>query len=100
MTHQLELPDEVYQTLATLAKEQGVTPAEWIAARLSHNHAPMNAEEGQDSQEEQSLSETLRGYIGVVDSSKELYRDDERTPLGDMVAEKLARQGIKAPWQR
>ncbi len=99
MTHQLELPDEVYQKLELLAKEQGVTPAEWIAARLSHHHGN-DAEAGQDSPEEQPLSETLRGYIGVIDSSKELYSDDERTPLGDLVAEKLTSQGIKAPWQR
>lgn len=99
MTHQLELPDEVYQKLEMLANEQGVTPAEWIAARLSH-HQVNDAEEEQDSPEERPLSETLNGYIGVIDSSKEPYSDDERTPLGDLVAEKLASQGIKAPWQR
>ncbi|MBV9036661.1 MAG: hypothetical protein JO182_19385 [Acidobacteriaceae bacterium] len=99
MTHQLELPDEVYQKLEMSAKEQGVTPAEWIAARLSHHHVN-NAEGGQGSPEEQSLSETLREYIGVIDSSQEPYSADERTPLGDMVAEQLASQGIKAPWQR
>ncbi len=99
MTHQLELPDEVYQKLEMLAKEQGVTPAEWIAARLSH-HRGNDAEEGQDLPQQQSLLETLRGYIGVIDSSQKPYSDDERTPLGDMVAEKLASQGIKAPWQR
>ena len=99
MTHQLELPDEVYKKLELLAKEQGVTPVEWIAARLSPHHVN-EAEAGRDSPEEQSLSETLRGYIGVIDSSKEPYTDDERTPLGDLVAETLAGQGIKAPWQR
>ena len=99
MTYQLELPEEVYQKLEIVAKEQGITPAEWVAARRSH-HRGNNAEGGQDSPPEQSLLETLRGYIGVIDSSQEPYSDDERTPLGDIVAEKLASQGIQAPWQR
>jgi hypothetical protein len=96
----IELPDDIYKWLEREAREQGVTLAEWIAARLSGSHMPTDAEAGQDSHQEQPLSEALHGYIGVIDSSKEPYSDDERTPLGDMVAEKLASQGIKAPWQR
>jgi hypothetical protein len=97
---QLEMPDGVYEKLETVAKEHGLTPVEWIEAKLSPTHTPIDAESGKSSHEEQTLADTLQGYIGVVDSSKEPYDNAERTPLGDMVAENLAQQGIKAPWQR
>ena len=97
---QIELPDDVYRKLEALAKEHGLTPAEWVEARLSRDHAPIDAESGKSSHEEKTLADTLQGYIGVIDSSKEPYDDAERTPLGDAVAEKLASQGIKTPWQR
>jgi predicted transcriptional regulator len=100
MAQQIELSDETYQKLQALAEEQGLTPAEWIEARLSRTHTPIDAESGKDSHEGQTLADTLQGYIGVIDSSQEPYDHRERTPLGDMVAEKLAGQGIKAPWQR
>src|SRR3954449_10203184 len=120
---QIEISDHAYQKLETLAKEQGLTPAEWIEARLSHDHAPVNADEGQPARE------ALASYIGAIDSSKERpapRANDERfksvaetiaphtvdsrahTPdpkyrsdFGDVVDEKMEKQGFKRPkWQR
>jgi hypothetical protein len=34
MSQPLELPDEVYSALQEAAAESGMTPADWIAARL------------------------------------------------------------------
>ena len=93
MTNQVELPDDVYRELTREAEEQKVTVAEWITARLSRAPETLNSDD-------RPLSDGLQGYVGLIDSSKDPYPDDERSPLGDMVAEKLAKQGIKAPWQR
>jgi hypothetical protein len=36
MSHQIELPDTVYNTLLKIAEQEGTTPAEWIAEQLPH----------------------------------------------------------------
>lgn len=92
MTHHVELPDDVYRELAREAQEQGVTLAQWIAARLSRN------EERQP--EDRPLREVLRGLVGSFDSSKEQFSDQPVSAMAEMVADKLQKQGIEAPWRR
>src|SRR3954447_4718011 len=96
----IEVSEATYETIEALAREKGLTPSEWVVAQIPASHGLVDAEGGNSSHKEQTLADTLQGYIGVIDSSKEQYPNAERTPLGDMVAEKLAEQGIKAPWQR
>ena len=35
LKYQITLPEKVYHTLLTVAQQQGITPADWIAVHLS-----------------------------------------------------------------
>lgn len=95
MTHQVELPDHVYQIAQQAAEREGVTPEEWIAATLSRAGTPVPAEA-----EERPVSDVLRGLVGSFDSSQEDYSGRQISPMAEMVADKLQRQGIEVPWRR
>jgi hypothetical protein len=82
MTHLLELSYEVYEKLQQAAAREGVSPADWIEARL-----PVTAE-GLPNRP------VLARYLGGFDSSQELPDPKYRTEFGDIIAEKLRKQGL------
>lgn len=86
MTRQLELPEEVFGKLTSAAETEGITPAEWINARL-----PAEAELQPPDRE------ILARYIGAFDSSKATPDPKYRTEFGDIIAQKLRRQGLDIP---
>ena len=95
MTHQVEIPDHVYQIAQRAAAREGITPAEWIAATVSRAGAPVPADENPG--EERPTRELLARYIGAFDSSRVTPDPQYRTEFGDIVAEKLRRQGLDIP---
>lgn len=97
MTHHVELPDHVYRKLQEAAEKQGITPAEWIAATVSRARAPVAAHQ---ENPERPLKEVLRGLVGKFDSSQEVFHDRSVSPIAEMVADKLQKQGIDVPWRR
>ena len=98
MTHQVELPEHVYQIAQHAAEKEGITPEEWIAATVSRAGASPPADESANA--EQPVSDVLRGLVGSFDSSREDYSVRQISPMSEMVADKLRRQGIEAPWRR
>jgi hypothetical protein len=85
MARTLELPDDLYTKLEEAAETEGVSPAQWIGARLP------NAFERKPNRE------ILDRYIGAFDSSMQTPDPKYRTPFGDIVAEKLRKQGLEIP---
>jgi len=86
LEHQITLPETTYNALLTLAQQQGMTPADWIASQLSST-VP----------QEQPLSALIADLIGAIDSQTELHPSSQTTPFGEAIATKLARQGIRRP---
>jgi hypothetical protein len=82
----IELPDELYQDLERVARERGLSPADWIASALPG---------GSGSIEERPLSELLQGLIAAVDSTHEPRSGHARTPFGELIARKFERQGLR-----
>jgi hypothetical protein len=87
MSRSVELPDELYRELEKVALEHGLTVVDWIATTL-----PEPSSTGGHS-----LLELLQGLIGAVDSTKGTRSDVSRTPLGDLIARKLEKQGLRRP---
>lgn len=86
MSRIIELPAELYRDLERVARERGLTPADWIATTLPG---------GSDAIDRQPLSELLQGLIGAVDSTKERRSIQARTPFGESIAKKFERQGLR-----
>ena len=86
MSRTIELPDELYRDLERVARERGLTPADWIATTIPG---------GAGSIEQQPLSELLQGLIGAVDSTREPRSGQARTPFGELIARKFERQGLR-----
>ena len=84
--HQIVLPEKVYNDLLTVAQQQGVTPADWIAAQLPPS-----------PQTEQPLSDLIGDLVGAIDSQEEPHHRFQKTPFGEGIAEKLAQQGLRRP---
>lgn len=84
--HQITLPETVYHTLLTVAQQQGISPADWIAAQL-----PLALSQ------EQPLSDLLADLIGTIDSQAEPHHQYRKTPFGEAIAAKLAQQGLQRP---
>ena len=91
MTHQVELPDDVYQIAERAARQEGITPEEWISATVSRVGKPVPADEVPGKR---PLSEVLHGLVGVVDSRADQRHEPRRTAVGDLIAEKFRKQGI------
>ncbi len=85
MSQILELPDKIYEALTAAAREDGLSPAEWLALRL-HIEAP-----GQ----ERPLAELTAGLTGVIDSTE--AQGTQRTAFGTALAEKFRKQGLRTP---
>jgi hypothetical protein len=86
MSRVVELPDELYRDLEHVAREHGLTPADWIAATLARRP---------DAMKRQSLSELLQGLIGTVDSTRERRGGSARTAYSELIARKLEGQGLR-----
>ena len=86
MSRIIELPDELYQDLERVAREQGLTPAGWIATTLPG---------GAGSIDKRPLPDVLQGLIGAVDSTKEPRTGQARTPFGELIARKFEKQGLR-----
>lgn len=80
----IALTAEVYETLLVVAREQGLTPANWIAAQLPVQ--PL---------EKQLLSEGIEDLLGAIDSQEKPYHQFQKTEFGEQIAAKLAKQGLK-----
>lgn len=78
------LPEETYKVLLEVAREQGLSPENWIASQLS---------EKRFSQE--PLSEKIGDLIGAIDSQAEPHYPVKKTTFGEQLATKLSKQGIK-----
>jgi hypothetical protein len=85
MSKIIELPDQLYRDLERVARERGLTPADWIATTLG----------GSGAIGQQPLSELLQGLIGAVDSTKEQRSSQAGTPFGELLARKFERQGLR-----
>jgi len=88
MSRTIELPDELYRKLEQTAWENGLTPEGWIAATLAGNSVSM---------ENCPLYESLQDLLGVIDSAEEPRSGRTRTPLDELIAAKLERQGLRRP---
>lgn len=86
MSRTIELPDELYRDLERVARERGLTPADWIATTLLG---------GSGSIEQQPLSELLEELIGAVDSTKEPRSGPARPAFSELIARKFERQGLR-----
>jgi hypothetical protein len=86
MSQTLELPDEIYEALTTAAREDGVTPAEWLATHL---------QVADESTQDRPLAELTTGLTGVIDSSE--TQSTHRTAFSTALAEKFQKQGLRIP---
>jgi hypothetical protein len=84
--YQITLPETVYYTLLSVAQQQGITPADWIAV-----HLPLAPPQ------EQPLPDLLNDLVGAIDSQAEPPHLFQKTPFGEGIAAKLARQGLRRP---
>jgi hypothetical protein len=96
----LELPDDLHRRLKEAAAEEGKSPVEWIEGKLSHEHRPVDAERGQEHEPLfKSVAEAVAPY--TVDSKTHTPDPKYRSAFGDLVDEKMAKQGFKPPeWPR
>jgi hypothetical protein len=78
--HQIILPEIVYQTLLTVAQQQGIEPAAWIASQLALA-----------TSENQPLPEFITDLIGAIDSQIEPQPSSPKTLFGEGIATKLTR---------
>lgn len=86
MSQTLELPDRVFEALATAARGEGLTPAEWLEIHLHVTNAFTH---------ERLLPELLTGLTGVIDSSE--TQGTHRTAFSIALAEKFQKQGLRIP---
>lgn len=87
MPHTLELPDEVYRQLELVASQQGLTPAQWVRSVLP----------GTPPSEQQALRNSLTPLIGAFDSALTQSPQIPNSGFGEIIAEKLRRQGLQIP---
>ena len=92
--HTIILPEQTYKTLLEVAREQGLTPENWIAFQLSKERVLPNAAPKQ----EQLLSELTGDLIGAIDSKVEPHYQSKKTDFGELLAKKVSKQGIQRPW--
>lgn len=113
MSQQLELSNGTLLKLQAIADAKGVTPEEWIEAKVSEEASARALEEGNgkralrnyshvpgtsedySSDKERTLSEVLEGHIGILDSGASTDTQYSKDAYGEMILEKFAKQGIK-----
>ena len=65
MSKILEIPDDLYEALRESADAQGVSPVDWIAARLGRDADVLTSGEGRTAG---SLAERFAGRVGRIRS--------------------------------
>ncbi|GGA23679.1 hypothetical protein [Okeania sp. KiyG1] len=85
--HTMILPEETYKVLLEVAREQGLTPENWIAAQLSKQRVQPNA----TPTAETLLSELTADLIGAIDSQAEPRYQSQKTHFGEQLAKKLSK---------
>ena len=88
--YQVSLPENLYSALVKAAESSGITPEEWIAARLDPKSM-------QDKSATLTLQQRLGDLIGAINSQREPHSSGEKTSFGEGVVDKLAKQGIYLP---
>jgi hypothetical protein len=83
MSRIIELPDDIYESLERVAREQGFTPVGWIANAVP----PLSAE--------RPLADLLEGLTGIVNSAEVPLGERRNTPLGEMLTRKFQKQGLR-----
>ena len=83
MSRIIELPDEIYESLERAAREQGVTPAGWIASAVP----PLSAKHRLDG--------LLEGLTGTVNSTDVTPGERHHTPFGEALTRKFREQGLR-----
>jgi hypothetical protein len=84
--HTLILSEHTYQALREVAQKQGLTPEKWILSQLSLPQP-----------EAEPLSEKIGDLIGAIDSQVEPHHQFQSTDLGEQIATKLSKQGLRRP---
>lgn len=92
MTHILELSKKSYEKLQQMAERSGLTPSEYLEAALSREPADLPTLKAFSS-----VAEALAPYIVSVDSRTHRPDPKYRSKFGDLVDEKMTRQGFKRP---
>lgn len=88
MSRTIELPDEVYRDLETVAVERGISIADCISEFLPKHSEPVSG---------QNLLDLLGDAVGSVESSAVPENDRVHTPYSDLLAEKFRKQGLRIP---
>lgn len=83
MSRIIELPDDVYESLERVAREQGLTPVGWIANAVPSISA------------ERPLADLLEGLTGTVNSAEVPAGERRRTAFSEVLARKFQRQGLR-----
>jgi hypothetical protein len=83
MSRIIELPDDIYESLERVAREQGVTPVGWIANAVP----PLAAE--------RPLADFLEGLTGTVNSAEVTPGERRYTPFGEVLTRKFQKQGLR-----
>lgn len=95
MSQLVELSDATFDKLQQVAKRNGVTPSEWLETTISREPADF------DPAKFRSVAEAIAPYISSVDSRINRPDPKYRSKFGDIVDEKMAKQGFERPeWQR
>jgi hypothetical protein len=84
--HQIFLSEEIYANLLAAAQAEGISPTEWIAAKLPN--VSQSCPPGAKS------SRTVEDLLGAINSQKEPHQTYQKTAFGEALAVKLAKQGI------
>ena len=82
---QLTLPAELYRALIAAAQESGLSPKDWIAAKLPNPVQPS------------PQPKPIDDLLGAINSQEKPHHQHQQTPFGEAVAAKLAKQGLQRP---
>ncbi len=87
MSQEFSLSDDTFEELRAIADKRGISPEEWIAAKVKE-------ERPQTTLEARPLSEVLDGLVGVIDSSGEPHSGYPDTEFTRGLVEKYEKQGL------
>ncbi|MGD1716941.1 hypothetical protein [Dapis sp. BLCC M172] len=93
--HTIILPEQTYKVLLEVAREQGLTPENWIAAQLPKERVVPNA----TPTPEPLLSELTGDLIGAIDSQAVAMESPTRLSMREIARLPVAeRHKILAPY--
>ena len=91
MSHQLELPDNIYSRLSHAAEEAGTTPVDWLDKNLPPESP--KAEKIAEKTEQKTMADVLAGYIGKYHSGGQLRASERVNELFGEYLEQKRREG-------